>query len=149
MTVAQCNPDCRDKFCRSIPRENVSTPKASGGRQAIASGSVAEWAIRSKETRRPMRQDIRKCKQWAVPETAHNRIGARLTAASLGGGWAMQRSFDWFGPYFFPLSSSSTLRLSVTEKTPGTLLACVSAICLSICRATTPSRVTCPFFTMM
>src|SRR5690348_7084517 len=47
------------------------------------------------------------------------------------------------------LPSSSTLRLFATEKTLGTLLACISAICLSICRATTPSSVTCPLFTMM
>jgi hypothetical protein len=47
------------------------------------------------------------------------------------------------------LPSSSTLKLLVTEKTLGTLLAWTSAICLSICRATTPSSVTCPLFTMM
>jgi hypothetical protein len=44
---------------------------------------------------------------------------------------------------------SSTCRLLVTEKTPETLLACISAICLSICLATAPSRVTLPFFTIM
>jgi hypothetical protein len=48
---------------------------------------------------------------------------------------------------YFP--SSSTLRLLVTENTPDTLLACISATCLSIWRATTPSRVTCPLFTTM
>jgi len=48
---------------------------------------------------------------------------------------------------YFP--SSSTLRLLVTENTPDTLLACISATCLSIWRATTPSRVTCPLLTTM
>src|SRR5438105_7779994 len=44
---------------------------------------------------------------------------------------------DSLQPFVF-----STRRLSSTENTPGTLLACISAICLSIALATTPVRVT-------
>jgi hypothetical protein len=48
-----------------------------------------------------------------------------------------------------PAYSCSTRRLLVTENAPGTLLAWTSAICLSICRATTPSKVIWPRSTMM
>src|SRR5262249_42869035 len=65
-----------------------------------------------------------------------------------------QLSFSRFGEGGLPrgdrtLHSLSTCNSLVTEKTPGTLLAWTSAICLSIGRATAPVRVTWPLFTMM
>jgi hypothetical protein len=70
-------------------------------------------------------------------DVVHSEFTALIQLARQPG---MQRDY-------FP--SSSTLRLLVTENTPDTLLACISATCLSIWRATTPSRVTCPLFTTM
>ena len=58
---------------------------------------------------------------------------------------ARARTFVPLKPYLL----SSTCRLSVTENTFGTPFVCISAICLSICRATTPSSVTLPFLTIM
>lgn len=43
----------------------------------------------------------------------------------------------------------STRRWSVTEKTPGTLRACMTAMFRSVVFATAPARVTCPLFTIM
>jgi len=43
----------------------------------------------------------------------------------------------------------TTCRLLVTEKTPETPLARMPAVSLSVWLSTTPSSVTCPFFTMM